>query len=103
MVLACARERAGFSCSADDSGPYHINPTIAESVTGRVTRMVIPAALLRTRFVKVMFARRIEGCRARTPGGDNSTVIVPATARHTSGSIDPTSDTRTSEQKSNRR
>ena len=61
---------------------------MAVSLTGRDTRTLVPAAFCRTTSLKVTVARRRWGARARIPGGDSSTRIVPATARHLSGPIE---------------
>jgi len=81
----------------------NIDPTMAVSVTGRNIRTVAPAAFRSTKSFNVTVARRKWGACARTPGGESSMAIVPATARHVSGAneLDVTGIETTSEQKSN--
>jgi hypothetical protein len=70
-------------------------PTMADSLTGRETLTVVPAEFRKTTLLNVTVARGPE----RPAGGDISIETVPATARHTSGSIEPSSRRMTSVQK----
>ena len=72
------------------------------SVTGRDTRTVLPAVFRSTALFKVTIARRRDGLYARMAEGDNSIVMVPATARQISGPVESGADCiLTSEQNSN--
>ena len=72
---------------------------MAEILTGRETCTRVPTSFWSTTSFKVSVTRCRWGARARIPGGDSSTVIVPATAFQTSGSFDGVSTILTSEQK----